>query len=400
LRSARHRPVEGGGWWAVARLGVRNAARHPGRSLLTAGLLAAAAFLIVAVESLRRQAETSTGLDAADGGFTLVAESDLPIVDPQGVLQKRTADSPQQSALAKKVKLVALRVRAGDDASCLNLFQPRRPRILGVPDELIDRGGFHFAAAPPGPRPWQALKQQGKDIPACGEQNTVLWQLKKDLGGTIEVPDSRGTTQTLQITGLLQDSVFQSGLLISEERFKQLYPDVEGYQFFLVQTPPGDEQAVKELLEQAFSDRGIEVSLTSRRLNAYLAVENTYLTTFQALGGLGLILGSLGLAVVLLRGVWERRGELALLRALGWRRSTLGWLILAENGFLLLVGLGSGALAAVLSVLPHLATTGGTLPWRDLLLLLGVVLLVGLGAGAAAVWSTLRAPLVMALRRE
>ena len=76
-------------------------------------------------------------------------------------------------------------------------------------------------------------------------------------------------------------------------------------------------------------------------------MENTYLSTFQALGGLGLILGSLGLAVVLLRSVWERRGELALLRALGFRRATLVWLVLAENGFLLLLGLAAGTVSAL-----------------------------------------------------
>src|SRR5262249_11799999 len=50
LRGARHRPVETG-TGAVAKLGARNAARNPGRSLLTAGLLASAAFLLVAVEA-------------------------------------------------------------------------------------------------------------------------------------------------------------------------------------------------------------------------------------------------------------------------------------------------------------------------------------------------------------
>ena len=67
------------------------------------------------------------------------------------------------------------------------------------------------------------------------------------------------------------------------------------------------------------------MTATAERLAAYLSVENTYLTTFQALGGLGLVLGSLGMAVVLLRAIWERRAELALLRALGYRRSTIGW---------------------------------------------------------------------------
>jgi ABC-type antimicrobial peptide transport system permease subunit len=108
--------------------------------------------------------------------------------------------------------------------------------------------------------------------------------------------------------------------------------------------------------------------------------------------------GALGLAVVLLRGVWERRGELALLRALGFRRSALGWLVLAENAYLLALGLGVGVLAALLAVAPHLA--GGEVLGLRLFALLGLVLLVGLAAGAAAVMSTLRAPLLPALRRE
>ncbi len=129
-------------------------------------------------------------------------------------------------------------------------------------------------------------------------------------------------------------------------------------------------------------------------------MENTYLTTFQALGSLGLLLGSLGLAVVLLRAVWERRAELALLRALGFRRRTLAWLVLAENSFLLLVGLLVGAVAALLSILPQLISGAGAVPWSDLALLFAGVLAVALTAGAVAVAGTLRAPIVPALRRE
>ena len=113
-----------------------------------------------------------------------------------------------------------------------------------------------------------------------------------------------------------------------------------------------------------------------------------------------MILGAVGLAIILLRGVWERRGELALLRALGYRRATLGWLVLAENGFLLVLGLLMGTVAALVAVAPHLAGSGGGVPWLHLLGLLGVVLVVGLAAGGLATASTLRAPLVPALRKE
>ena len=109
---------------------------------------------------------------------------------------------------------------------------------------------------------------------------------------------------------------------------------------------------------------------------------------------------ALGLAVVLLRAVWELRAELALFRALGYRRSALGWLVLAENGFLLLVGIGAGAASAILAVAPHLARGAAGAPWLELALMLAGALAVGLSAGAAATMSTLRAPLVPALRRQ
>src|SRR5260370_40000614 len=130
------------------------------------------------------------------------------------------------------------------------------------------------------------------------------------------------------------------------------------------------------MMELGLADRGVEVTRTSDRLASYLAVENTYLSTFQALGGLGLVLGSLGLGVVLLRRVWERRGVLALLRALGFRRLTLGFLVPAENGFLLLLGLGIVAAAALVAVLPHLFGVGRRVPPLHLLPLF-VVVVVG-----------------------
>ncbi|MBL8799838.1 MAG: ABC transporter permease [Planctomycetia bacterium] len=408
----------------VLGLGTRNAGRHPVRSLLTAGLLASAAFLIVAVESFRRQpAKDFLQESGGSGGFALLAESEAPFYQDlnsgpgraellQGLeryyridLKEEPAKVQQRLAEAEKqleqVRFVAFRLRAGDDASCLNLYQPRRPRVLGVPESLIQRGGFQFAGTLPaeGKNPWLLLNAQ-EPVRAFVEQNTAMWMLGSALGGTVEVTDERGIAVPLQIAGLLKDSVFQSELLLSERDFLKLYPKQEGYRFFLIQTPPGQEDAVSALLETAFADRGFEVTPTTQKLATYLAVENTYLSTFQALGGLGLLLGSLGLAVVLLRSVWERRGELALLRALGFRRQTLGQMVLAENVLLLALGLLVGVAAALLSVLPHILTGTGHIPWLRLAGLLGLVLLVGLVAGAAAMRSTLNAPLLPALRKE
>jgi ABC-type antimicrobial peptide transport system permease subunit len=189
-------------------------------------------------------------------------------------------------------------------------------------------------------------------------------------------------------------------VLLSEAHFLALYPKQEGYRFFLIEAPPLRVQEVRSALETALADFGFTVTPSAERLAAYLAVENMYLTTFQALGGLGLLLGALGLAVVLVRGVWERRSELALLRALGFRASALKRLVLIENAFLLVLGLGIGAGSALVSVAPHLLGHEGGIPWLRMLEFLLLVLVVGLVAGAVAVTRTLQIPLLPALRRE
>jgi hypothetical protein len=91
---------------------------------------------------------------------------------------------------------------------------------------------------------------------------------------------------------------------------------------------------------------------------------------------------------------------LALLRALGFRGGQLAWLVLAENALLLALGLAAGTIAALLAVAPHLAGSGATPLWGRLAALLAGVALVGLLSGAAAVWGSLRTPLLTALRRE
>jgi ABC-type lipoprotein release transport system permease subunit len=390
--------------YSLGRLGVRNAARHPVRSLLTVGLLAAAAFLVVAVQSFHQEAGAEfyekTG---GSGGFRLLAESDVPIFQDLNSSKGRSDLFPDQvPEILETVTFYPFRVRAGDDASCLNLYQPLKPRILGVPESLIRRGGFDFSGVlrpsdAEKQNPWRLLERTEPDgaIPVLVDANTAQWILHVGLG---DVYVDRDSNRKLRIVGLLRGSIFQSELLMADAQFRKLFPRQEGFGFFLIEGPPDKAGQVKSALDSAAA--ALFVTPTARRLEAYLAVENTYLATFQALGGFGLLLGALGLAVVLLRGVWERRGELALLRALGFRRRSLGWLVLAENGYLLILGLGAGVLAALLAVAPHLIGSGTAVLWLQMLVLLGLVLLVGLGAATAAVAATLRAPLLNALRRE
>jgi len=394
---------------ALARylpMAARNATLNPGRSLLSAALVAAAAFVIVAVGANgRRYGDEVEALDSPAGGYTVVAEASVPVQ-----VDLASKDAPFElglpsaaGALLEETAVAGFRVLPGDDVSCLNLYQPERPRILGVPREQIERGGFHFQKLlTERERPWTLLDETLDDgaIPAFGDFESMTWILKLGLGQDLVIEDERGDPIRLRLVGLFEKSLFQSELLISEEQFERHFPSRTGRSFFLLDPPAGRDGELIGALEQGLRAYGLDASLTRERLDRYQAVQNTYLATFQALGGLGLLLGTVGLAAILLRNVLERRGELATLRALGWPRASLAWVVLAENTLLLLVGLAIGAGAALLAVAPHLLGGGAVVPWGSLVVTLLLVIVVGTAAATAAVRRALAAPLLPALKGD
>ena len=393
LRAPRETVVNG-----VPALAIRNATRNPGRSLLTVSLVASAAFLLVAVESFRRPPPPADWK-----GYTLIAESDVPLFQSFGNgpgfddlmlgLEKAYADKPTDESTAARLAkakamlagltVVPIRVHSGDDASCLNLYQAGKPSVIGVPNELLD-----------------PLPPAGSDgVPTAVEQNTMMWMLKKGLGDAVELPNGSGQPTSFRLVQTLTDSPFQSELLISDDAFRVSFPKDDGYRMFLISIPAGKERDVAALLETGLAASGLTVTHVQDKVAGFQAVIGAYLTLFQLLGGFGLLLGVAGLAVVLLRSVWERSGELALLRAVGYSRAAVVKMVLIENVFLLLLGLLVGTVAAAASVAPH-RLEGATIPWQRLAVMLGGVLVAGVIAVIVATFVAVRRPVVPGLRAE
>ena len=407
IQSWRHRGKHGLGFGTILRMGAGNCARRPGRSLLCTGLVGCACFIIVSVGSSRRE-EMPSGKATGTGGFDLVAESDIPLHHDLNTEAGRfEMGFPMEGEWLKESVVFPFRTLPGEDVSCLNLYRPERPRILGVSRDLISRGGFQFQevlsrAPEEAENPWLILEKEIEPgvIPAIGDYNSVRWILHLGLGQDLNIRDESGRETRLRLVGLLHNSLFQGELLISEASFTRLFPNRSGYGYFLIETPPAKDREVASELEQNLGTYGFDVSRTGEKLARYQSVENTYLSTFQTLGGLGLILGTFGLGIVLIRNAIERRGELATLRAFGFRRSTLMTMLLAENGFTLVLGLLIGSVSALIAVAPHLISQGGYIPWVSLFITLILVGLFGLAASAVAALYAVKAPLMPSLKSE
>jgi hypothetical protein len=278
---------------------------------------------------------------------------------------------------------VSFRLREGGNASCLNLHRVSTPRLLGAdPGELERRGSFEFAATAPGFDPasgWELLSHETGSgrIAGIADHTVIVWSLGKTPGDYIDYYDASGKKFEVELVAGLANSIFQGNILVHEEDLLRKYPAISGYRFFLVNVPRKKVEGTRLYLNERLADWGADFVKSGARLAEFNSVQNTYLDIFLLLGGLGLVLGSGGLGIVVLRNVMERRGELALLRAIGFSRPMVRRMLLYEHCVLLALGLVCGAGAAVFAVVPALRMPGVSLPYASLSILLAAVSVSG-----------------------
>ena len=137
------------------------------------------------------------------------------------------------------------------------------------------------------------------------------------------------------------------------------------------------------------------------KLAEFKSVENTYLDIFLLLGALGLLLGTVGLAIVLARNILDRQKEIALYFATGYGYWQTVSLLFREYFYLLILGSATGLFGALLAVLPKLSNTTAGIPLPFILMIMAVVVVHG------AIWiflisvvQTKRIKLMEALRNE
>lgn len=363
------------------RFAFKNAARHPFQSNGCVIMVSLACCIVVAVGVNRQEAPPQTT-------YAFVAEAVLPLHHNLNTADGRfeLGFSDKDSQLLSQSEVVPFRMLPGEDVSCLNLYQPQKPQILGISDALLDE------------EPWKKIRWHRDEVIALADENSVRWVLHLEPDDNLVVKDEFGNPLSLHLH-TMQNSLFQSQLIISESNFMKFFPSQSGYRYFLIKTPPELREATAQVLERTLGDYGFDVTSASARLASYRNVANTYISTFQSLGGLGVILGTFGLALVLFRNALERRGELATLRAFGFRRALLSRMLFLESTFLLAVGMLIGIAAGLVAPLAERGSLPA-FPWASLTITLLSIFIFGIIANAIAVAVALRSPLLATLKKE
>jgi len=395
----------GGRRMSITDVALRAAGRRPGRSLGVIAIIACGVFMVIAVG-----ANQVSPLDDADkrssgtGGFALLGESSLPVfgdINTAGGREPFELDDEPWDG----VSAIHMRLRDGDQANCLNLNRAQSPRIIGVKPEDLDRR-FTFIemlkSTAGKSSPWKLLDEDfGPDVvPAIGDEATVRWALGKSIGESLDFVDEQGRSFKVKIVAKISNSIFQGSLLISQAQFKKRYVSSAGSRVFAIDAPAAGAAALAKTLNGKMSDVGMEAVRAVDRLAEFNTVQSTYMAMFQALGSLGLVLGTVGLGLVVVRNIMERRGELAVLWAVGFENSAISRMLLTEHAGLLVMGVFCGLIAAVTASAPVIKSAGGSLPYASLAATILAMLILGMLWIALAAFLALRGERLGALRSE
>jgi ABC-type lipoprotein release transport system permease subunit len=387
--------------FGLEKLAQLNLTRNKGRSITVVTLFALGTFLVVSTGSnkldLFANAQDKT---SGTGGFLFFSESTIPVLFDINSTEKRDEEGIFEDFTAIQFSKVE-----GDDASCLNLNRISQPAILGVePEMLNNRFTFATKMKEIGETDlWIALNQSFDDgtIPAIADQTVIQWGLGMKVGDILLYQNELGDTLRLKLIAGTTPSIFQGYVIISNQNFLKNYPTHSGTSVFLIDGNPENQQAIADELQSVFRDYGWEMQSTAQRLVEFYSVTNTYLSIFLALGALGLILGTIGLAVILARTLLERRREIALMQAVGFNTRPIFRIITGEYLILLFAGVLIGFLAAVVATLPAFLSAGSDASFTTVALVTCLILLNGFLWIFGLTWISLqKKTLVTGLRVE
>jgi putative ABC transport system permease protein len=230
----------------------------------------------------------------------------------------------------------------------------------------------------------------------------------------VEVSDAAsGSTRTVTVIGVIEGSVSTAfGLYTSQETLAAVFgtPDLET--LFVKLTPEASENTdeIAMSIEQALFDRGVQVEATQSQLEELARTSTSFLQLIQGFMGLGLLVGIAALGVISFRAVVERRQQIGMLRAIGFKRNMVAAAFLIESMVIATLGVLTGVVLALIlswSLMTSEAFTEGAgeierfiIPWGE------VSFFVALSLIAAALLTVIPArnassvPIAEALRYE
>ncbi len=141
-------------------------------------------------------------------------------------------------------------------------------------------------------------------------------------------------------------------------------------------------------------------TLTYSRIESTLEMMDRITSFLQIYVTFGLVIGAVGMGVIAVRNVSERKREIGMMRAIGFPRKQVILSVLLELVVLGIIGLIIGVINGLLisTGFANMQNTTLVIPWEEIGLYLSIIVLIALGSGSLPAFAASRIPPAEALR--
>jgi putative ABC transport system permease protein len=204
-----------------------------------------------------------------------------------------------------------------------------------------------------------------------------------------------GNTVRLTVIGILKDTAPEEmvGITTSQKTLSAAFPDRTQPTIHYFGLAPGvDPDDAAAQLESAFLANGLDAESIQQVVDDTIAASMTFNRLIQGFMGLGLLVGVAALGVISARAVVERRQQIGVMRAIGFRKRSVQLAFLLESSFVALTAIAVGTVLGLLlawniirdqQAQPSWEGLELVVPWLNLFVIFAVVYLVAIAATLA-----------------
>jgi putative ABC transport system permease protein len=416
-------------WLPAVRTSIAYPLERKGRTGMTIAMFSLVIFALVMMASINVNAlHMILGSEHVSGGWdVLVTQSPAnPITDLRQTLQQNGVDA---SVIADTAHLSLppdgrSRVRMLGDSSWSNYT------AFGLGNDAIERSDLPLQTRGVGYATDRDVWNAVRDTPGLAIVDSSTIASSASFGSTggfilrdvatddrtmqpahIELNDpTTGTTRELTVIGVVDSSVgvFQ-GVFMSQATFTQVYP-TPGVNGFVVKLQPGvNTKQEADRVEAALVTFGAQATSFRASIDEASRTSRSFLQIIEGFMLLGLVVGIAALGVISFRAVVERRQQIGMLRAIGYRRSMIAASFLIESTLVTLLGVLSGTILGLVLAQQLMASDyffGGSgnggfiVPWQQVTVFIGISLAAALLMSWIPARRAARIPIAEALRYE
>ena len=394
----------------VLRMAIAYPLRNRFRTGVTLSMFTLVVFtLVVGAVISGSFIHSADDLEKFGGGFDIAAQAapTNPVADMDAAVRQSGLDPTQFTVVSEQSLLVTEARQAGYDDDFADY------PVRGFDQAFLGHTTYGMAALGRGydsaSEVWQAMA----DKPGLAVVDAIVAPRRDNWNAGNVPPDFKlhgflledgvfepftvatrdpqtGKTLNVQVIGILADTVPMelAGIWTSQETVAAAYGDrVRPTAYWYAVADGVDARAVAPKLESAFVANGLEADALEEVLEDTIAVSWTFNRLIQGFMGLGLIVGIAALGVISARAVVERRQQIGILRALGFRRRMIQLSFLLESSFIALTAIVVGTLLALIVAVNVIEDTqsqsswadiGIVVPWVNLAIIFGAVYVAAL----------------------